>query len=73
MGEDHRPGPAPLSSVPRAARAPELWVVIEVPEPVRSAVLAVRRIVSRTSRKSRWASGRSVRSRHRTSARSGEC
>lgn len=51
MGEDHRPGPAPLPSVSRAARAPELWVVIEVPEPVRSAVLAVRRIVSRTSQK----------------------
>ena len=51
MGEDHRPGPGPLPSVPRAARAPELWVVIEVPEPVRSEVLAVRRIVSRTSQK----------------------
>ena len=45
MGADHRPGPGPLPSSPRAARAPELWVVIEVPEPVRSEVLAVRRIV----------------------------
>ncbi|HSP19676.1 MAG TPA: 2'-5' RNA ligase family protein [Myxococcaceae bacterium] len=51
MGEDHRPGPGPLPSSLRAARTPELWVVIEVPEPVRSEVLAVRRIVSRTSQK----------------------
>jgi hypothetical protein len=49
MGEDHRPGPDPLPVSPRAPRASELWVVIEVPEPVRSEVLAVRRIVSRTS------------------------
>jgi len=51
MGEDHRPGPGPLPSAPRAPRAPELWVVIEVPEPVRSEVLLVRRIISRTSQR----------------------
>lgn len=51
MGEDHRPGPGPQPASPRAARTVELWVVIEVPEPVRSEVLAVRRIVSRTSQK----------------------
>jgi len=51
MGEDHRPGPDPRPALPSAPRAPELWVVIEVPEPVRGEVLAVRRIVSRTSQK----------------------
>ncbi len=51
MGEDHRSGPDPLPRPLRASRAPELWVVIEVPEPVRSEVLAVRRIVSRTAQK----------------------
>lgn len=51
MGEDHRPGPEPRLLSPRVARGPELWVVIEVPEPVRSEVLAVRRIVSRTSQR----------------------
>ena len=51
MGEDHRPGPDARAAPLRVARTPELWVVIEVPEPVRSEVLAVRRIVSRTSQK----------------------
>ncbi|HEY1906939.1 MAG TPA: 2'-5' RNA ligase family protein [Myxococcaceae bacterium] len=51
MGEDHRPGPEPRPAPSRAARTAELWVVIEVPEPVRSEVLAVRRIVTRTSQK----------------------
>ena len=51
MGEDHRPGPDPLNAPSRAARAPELWVVIEVPEPVRSEVLMVRRIVSRAGQR----------------------
>ena len=48
MGEDHRPGPHPPPAPSRLARTPELWVVIEVPEPVRSEVLMVRRIVNRT-------------------------
>ena len=39
MGEDHRPGPDPRPAPSAAVRAPELWVVIEVPEPVRSEVL----------------------------------
>ena len=47
MGEDHRPGPDPQLAPSRVARSPELWVVIEVPEPIRSEVLMVRRIVSR--------------------------
>jgi len=51
MGEDHRPGPEELRSSLRARRTSELWVVIEVPEPVRSEVLAVRRLVSRTGEK----------------------
>jgi len=51
MGEDHRPGPDPLPSSLRQPRPPELWVVIEVPEPVRSEVLLVRRIISRTSQR----------------------
>ena len=49
MGEDHRTDSAGPPALPSAPRAPELWVVIEVPEPVRGEVLAVRRIVSRTS------------------------
>jgi hypothetical protein len=51
MGEDHRPGPEPRPAPSRAARTAELWVVIEVPEPVRSEVLAVRRIVTRAGQK----------------------
>ena len=49
MGEDHRPGPEPRPAPSRSLRSPELWVVIEVPEPVRSEVLSVRRILSRPS------------------------
>lgn len=51
MGEDHRSGPDPLPAALRLPRTQELWIVIEVPEPVRSEVLAVRRIVSRTSQR----------------------
>jgi len=51
MGEDHRPGPDPRRAPPHAFRAPELWVVIEVPEPVRSEVQAVRQIVNRTAQR----------------------
>jgi hypothetical protein len=41
------PGPEDAHGTLRAALLREPWVVIEVPEPVRSEVLAVRRIVTR--------------------------
>ena len=47
MSGSEPPGPEDAHAPLRAALLREPWIVIEVPEPIRSEVLAVRRIVSR--------------------------